>query len=70
VGAGLLMLYPQGTTNTLYTSMYHRMCMCSRMCIVYDAYVGPGRRRAASDPGGHPCKWARRGGAHLTWRET
>ena len=58
MGAGLLMLYPQGTTNTSYTSS-GRVCV---FVFVYGVYVGPGRRRAASDPGGHPCEWGRCGG--------
>ena len=34
VGAGVLMLYPQRTTNTLYEYYILFVCICNRKCIV------------------------------------
>ena len=66
VGAGVLMLYPQRTTNTLYEYYMLFVCICNRKCIVC---VRVGAERLPT-PGGHPCEGAGCGGARVTWLET
>ena len=56
-----------GLTYALSTGDYEYIVyVCGVLVYVWvfvcGVYVGPGRRRAASDPGGHPCEWGRCGG--------